>query len=245
MSDLHTEVYKFKYERLDEDVLVLAGDIGVGHQCIDFLNSLPKDLPIVFVAGNHEFYKQHKSNMEMWFAKELNNNIHWLNNSEWIFNGVRFLGGTMWSDFGLFGEAERWFVEDASKRGIADFHIIKNGNDRLFTIADCKHEFAQFDKFMRFALKQPFQGKTVVVSHHCPSLQSVHPRFLKSSITPYFASNCEHLMGWGASLFIHGHTHDSYDYNIEGTRVLCNPLGYGGLSGENKGGFNPNLIVEI
>lgn len=243
MSDLHTEGYKFKYERLDEDVLVLAGDIGVGPATIDFLKSLPKDLPIVYVAGNHEYYKNNFQVMNELFAEEFEGtNIHWLNNSEWVFDGVRFLGGTMHSDFGLFGEAERFFVEDASRRGINDFYCIKTGEiNRTWTVKDCKEEFAKFDEYMQFALKQPFGGKTVIVTHFCPSAQSVHPRFANSSITPFFTSNCEHLMGF-SDLFIHGHTHDSYDYQINGTRVVCNPRGYGS---ENHGGWNPNLIVEI
>lgn len=243
LSDFHTEGYKFDYERLDEDVLILAGDIGVGHGVIDWIQALPQDLPIVFVAGNHEFYGHHFSDMKKHFTEAFKDtNVHFLNNSEWVFNGVRFLGGTMWSNFGLFGEDQRHFVEYDSKRGITDFHVIRNGNDRLFSVEDCKHEFAEFDKYMRFALKQPFSGKTIVVSHHCPSRHSVHPRFMNSSITPYFTSDCEHLMGWGADLWVHGHTHDSYDYDIEGTRVVCNPRGYGN---ENRGGFDPNLIVEI
>lgn len=243
MSDLHTEGYKFKYERLDEDVLILAGDIGVGINTINFLKSLPKDLPIVYIAGNHEYYNNHFGAINELFAKEFaNSNIHWLNNSEWIFNDVRFIGGTMHSDFGLFGEAERWSVETASRRGINDFYCIGTGNpERSWTVKDCKEEFAKFDKFMRFALKQPFNGKTVVVSHFCPSAQSVHPMFKNSVITPFFASNCEHLIGF-SDLWVHGHTHDSYDYSIEGTRIVCNPRGYGK---ENTINFNPNLIIEI
>ena len=27
-------------------------------------------------------------------------------------------------------------------------------------------------------------------------------------------------------LWVHGHTHSSFDYNIHGTRVVCNPRGY-------------------
>jgi len=45
---------------------------------------------------------------------------------------------------------------------------------------------------------------------------------------------------------LHGHVHDSFDYQIAGCRVVANPAGYWhsyfGL--ENKQ-FNPNLIVEI
>lgn len=38
-----------------------------------------------------------------------------------------------------------------------------------------------------------------------------------------------------------GHTHDSFDYKVSETRVICNPKGYGS---ENKD-FNPNLIIHL
>ena len=40
-----------------------------------------------------------------------------------------------------------------------------------------------------------------------------------------FASDLDRLMG-KAALWIHGHTHDSFDYVLNGTRVVCNPRGY-------------------
>ena len=33
------------------------------------------------------------------------------------------------------------------------------------------------------------------------------------------------LDGSRAQLWIHGHTHDSFDYVVNGTRVVCNPRG--------------------
>lgn len=246
LSDLHTEGYNFIYERLDEDVLILAGDIGVGSKCIDWIKNLPKDLPIIFIPGNHEYYKYNFVEMnELFYKKFKNTNVHFLYNSEIIIDDVKFIGGPMWSNFELYGVTESYFAEKSSAIGIMDFHLIKTYGkfyeERPWTTLDCKEEFNKFDKFVKFALKQPFEGKIVVISHFCPSRHSVHPRFQFSSITPLFASDCEHLMG-KANLWVHGHTHDSYDYNIEGTRIVCNPKGYGN---ENRNGFNPTLIVEI
>jgi hypothetical protein len=44
-------------------------------------------------------------------------------------------------------------------------------------------------------------------------------------------------------LWIHGQTHESYDYRIGKTRVTCNPRGYASIE-ENKG-FKPDYMVEI
>jgi hypothetical protein len=48
------------------------------------------------------------------------------------------------------------------------------------------------------------------------------------------------LMG-KATLWIHGHTHDSFNYSVAGTRVLANPKGY---VNENKA-FDPSLVVTV
>lgn len=248
LSDLHTEGWAFKYNRLNEDVLVLAGDIGVGPRVVDFIKStFPADLPIVFVAGNHEYYKQNFEDTKRLFTESFEGtNVKFLNNDSRIINGVRFLGGTMFSDFGLYGEVYRYAAESDSERSIMDFHIVYTKEDNAFwSIKDHKAEFAKFDKYMKFMLKEPFEGKTVVVSHFLPSINSISDRFKGSNLNPYFASNCEHLMGF-SDLWLHGHTHDSFDYEIAGTRVVCNPKGYGAENSQwAKLYFNPNLIIEI
>jgi calcineurin-like phosphoesterase family protein len=242
LSDLHTEGGDFVYHRLDEDVLVLAGDIGVGAQTVKFIKSkFPKDLPIVFIAGNHEFYKHDFNQVKKLFTKEFKDtNVHYLDNSEVVLDGVRFLGSTMFSNFGLHGETERWFSEHDAKRYINDFQIIWNG-EYTWSIEDHKKEFEKAYKYMQRALDTTFNGKTVVVSHFLPTNSSVHPCWKNSSLNPYFASDCENLIGF-SELWLHGHTHDSCDYTLYGTRIVCNPRGYGV---ENKTDFNPNLILEI
>jgi hypothetical protein len=46
-------------------------------------------------------------------------------------------------------------------------------------------------------------------------------------------------------LWVHGHTHSSFDYKLGKTRIICNPRGYPGTFGDMGNDFNPNLIVEI
>ena len=59
---------------------------------------------------------------------------------------------------------------------------------------------------------------------------------------PCFASRLDGLIeASGPALWVHGHTHTSFDYRIAGTRVVCNPKGYGT---ENTA-FDPGLVVEI
>jgi len=76
-------------------------------------------------------------------------------------------------------------------------------------------------------LSEPFDGTVVVVTHHVPSSQSVHPWYASDLLTPAFASNLKDLMGGDrVALWIHGHMYESYDYEIYGSREVCNPRGY-------------------
>jgi calcineurin-like phosphoesterase family protein len=83
--------------------------------------------------------------------------------------------------------------------------------------------------------------KNIVVTHFCPSEKSIHEQFKGSSLNPYFTCNCENLMTEDVNLWIHGHTHSSFDYMFGSTRVVCNPRGY---KDENKD-FSSTLIVEV
>jgi hypothetical protein len=50
-----------------------------------------------------------------------------------------------------------------------------------------------------------------------------------------------------AALWVHGHTHSSFDYLLNGTRVVCNPRGYplrrqGGFENPD---FNASFAVDL
>jgi Icc-related predicted phosphoesterase len=83
----------------------------------------------------------------------------------------------------------------------------------------------------------------VIVTHHLPSYQSVPERFMGSAMNSCFVSNGAEKLIYEHSprLWIHGHTHDSFDYMLGDTRVVCNPVGYKGC----KTSYNKDLIVEI
>lgn len=61
-----------------------------------------------------------------------------------------------------------------------------------------------------------------------------------------FVSDLEaRILRWQPQLWMHGHTHDSFDYRIGATRVIANPRGYArdGVA-ENKS-FDPGLVIEV
>jgi Icc-related predicted phosphoesterase len=126
---------------------------------------------------------------------------------------------------------------------MTDFSIIQNGGQR-FTPEDAIQLHMASREWLVAILAEPFDGKTVIVTHHAPSSQSVHPRYARDLLTPAFASNLENLMGCDrAALWVHGHMHDPFDYEIYGTRVVCNPRGYAPNSLTPE--FRPEWVVEV
>jgi Icc-related predicted phosphoesterase len=123
LSDLHTEFASFSAPDTGADVVILAGDIGVGLDGIQWAASQFPKVPVIYVPGNHEYY-DHDIALIDELVKHSPPNIHVLNNDKIVLNGVRFLGSTLWTDFKLYGEGAAWFSRQRAKRSIEDFASI-------------------------------------------------------------------------------------------------------------------------
>jgi Icc-related predicted phosphoesterase len=242
LNDLHIEFEDFAPSATNADVVVLAGDIGVGMDGLRWAETRFPDRPVIYVPGNHEFYHQDIALIDEMKAQSPDH-IHALNDDQVVIDGVRFLGSILWTDFALFGEADKFFAMQQARQHMTDFSIIQNGSHR-FTPEDAIRLHTASRHWLAAMLAEPFDGKTVVVTHHAPSSRSVHPRYANDLLTPAFASNLENLMdGDRAALWVHGHMHESYDYEIYGTRVVCNPRGYAPAALNTD--FRSDLVMEV
>ena len=91
-------------------------------------------------------------------------------------------------------------------------------------------------------LETPFDGPTVVVTHHAPAWASVAERYRTDRVTAAYASDLSALiLATQPALWVHGHIHTPSDYRMGATRVICNPHGYG----RENPDFDPALVVEV
>ncbi|HXX86401.1 MAG TPA: metallophosphoesterase [Casimicrobiaceae bacterium] len=248
LSDLHLSLGTLPLPETDADAVILAGDVARPKEAIAWACALAK--PVFYVAGNHEFYG---GSIAATIAelKHLcaGTNVRVLDNDEVIFEGVRFLGATLWTDFRLFGNSEMRTVAIAQALElIRDFSRIRVGEaeQRLFAPADSAALFDAHAAWLDRKLSEPHAGPTVVITHHAPSPRSIHPRFADSPLNACFVSDAERLIdGSRVGLWIHGHTHDSFDYVLNGTRVVCNPRGYSKNGVNENPGFDADFIAEI
>jgi predicted phosphodiesterase len=248
LSDLHLSQAGFTPGASDADLVVLAGDIARPPEAVAWARSLGK--PVLYVAGNHEFYGGSlDGTVAQLRALCAGTDVHLLHDDELQWGGVRFLGTTLWTDFRLFGTgAGRDTAEEAASRFMRDFQRIRvaDAAPELLTPRNCAALFERHATWLQQKLDTPFDGTTVVITHHAPSPRSVHPRFEGSPVNACFVSQAEHLLGaQRAALWVHGHTHDSFDYTVHGTRVLCNPRGYHRNGADENVNFDPGLVVAV
>lgn len=254
-SDLHNEFEPFEsdpYLTGIADVIVLAGDIDLNIRGVTWAKSLSiaaGDKPIIMVAGNHEFYGGHfdQALVDM-RAAAAGSQVHLLENDEIIIDDVRFLGCTLWTDFELHGAGESMRVAaDEAGRRMNDFRKIAYGaggeTPRLLEPLDTIRRHHASRDWLASKLAMPFAGPTIVVTHYAPSSQSIADRFKSSPLSPAFASNLESMMGPEIALWVHGHVHDSFDYEINGTRIVCNPRGY--IPADPNPEFIKAMLVEV
>ncbi|UTC28395.1 metallo-dependent phosphatase-like protein [Brevundimonas phage vB_BpoS-Gurke] len=248
LSDLHLEFGGMgrDYTPAPCDVLVLAGDAATGVVGVIWADRHFPGVPVVYVPGNHEFYgkRRIKRHIEKMKAKavELGSSVHVLDDEALVIDGVRFLGATLWTDFNLYGT--QYLSMMAARRGMTDYRQIETEPMRLLTPEAVLSLHTRSVFFLREQLRLSHDGPTVVVTHHAPSERSSHPRYRGSELNPCYASRLEPLiLEYEPDLWVHGHMHDSSDYQIGKTRVLTNPRGY--IGHELNPNFDPNLIVEI
>lgn len=246
-SDLHLEFFSFKpYQGKPTiepapgaDLLVLAGDIARDSAALEIFKDWP--VPVLYVAGNHEFYKRNHEKLRPQLLEQGTGRVRYLEQDALEINGVRFLGCTLWTDYLLSGDQPGAMLE--ARNSLNDHKMIRYGNEP-FTPSKALALHQASRRWLEEQLAIPYTGKTVVITHHCPSEKSVAEKYLGDPLNAAFASNLDYMVEQ-ADLWIHGHTHCSFDYQLGKCRVVCNPRGYP-LSGggfENPG-FLPDLVVE-
>lgn len=232
------------------DVAIVAGDIYEWSvRAIDWLADYVRPrMRVVYVLGNHEYYRSSLTG-ELSAARRAaaDRGIHLLERDSVTIGDIRFLGTTLWTDYLLHSggsEVGRTANMNAARNGLADHHLIylSDLSDRLFDPIDAYARHASALLWLKQELAKPFDGKTVVVSHHAPHPGSIAQQWKGDRLTPAFVSDLSDVIErWQPALWVHGHIHHAFDYWVGATRVVCNPHGY---QSERAAGFQWDLVIE-
>jgi predicted phosphodiesterase len=259
-SDLHLEFTPFEVPAaLHYDVAILAGDISTpGGDAVRWAQRRDTfgGRPVILVPGNHEYYGTRRP-LERQRMRQLagGSNVHLLDGDAVEIDGVRFLGATLWTDFDLDtapdGSSTRAVAMRDARATMPDFTgMILEGrtaaSTRRFSPGQSRTLHHRARRWLEATRATPFDGPTVVVSHHGPSRHSLDPRFAGSALDPCFASDLPDTAFDGVDLWIHGHLHCSHDYRVGATRVLCNPRGVVNRRGQPENPrFDAACLIDV
>ena len=231
------------------DVCICAGGICEGgpERAVRYLGEhVSHKMPVILVPGNREYYRA--SLVEglreaIHLAAELYPNVYVLSRRSVVIGGYRFLGATLWSDFNLHGNMS-WAMRCA-QTGLDDYRQIKVSNTSLqpFSSGHASGQSHMDEHFLRSTLDKPFNGPTVVITHHAPSIMSLGPDFAGALLPASAVTNLEpDIARYQPVAWIHGHIYNRSDYFILGTRVICNPRGD---PAEPVPNFDPSFVVNL
>ncbi len=255
VSDLHMEFGKpFDVPMPgDADVMICAGDIlekGIVPTLEWLSSALARRLPVIVVAGNHEYYGAAviPSIEEARAVAARSPNIHFLENDTVEIDGIAFIGGTLWTDFKLGGrdpELAMYHAEyGVAGQSMNDYKRIKFAKNpyRRFKPIHAYRKHMETREFIASELRARANQQTVVVTHHAPSARSISAKHRDDPLSPCYASDLEDLiLETDPMMWVHGHVHQRHEYHVGITKVVANPRGYPG----ERSGFEPGLTVEI
>lgn len=257
-SDLHAEFWQpNKIDRIldmvvpplptdKETVALVAGDIGLAHKQQTWLKIISllskRFLAVIYVEGNHFFYHNDFFGriQELKTKVSLPKNVHFLENESVEINGVIFVGAMLWTDF----LGKEFFKMQYARKNMNDFVLIKKPDGLRLLPEDTVDLFHESKGYIFDVLADAGNKKTVVVTHHGVSPLSIHERFRGDSLNCAFMTDISNeIIDHGPYLWVHGHTHNSFDYALGKTRVVVNPYGYKDV--EVNPQFDKSLVIEL
>jgi len=245
LSDIHLEFAPFDVPETGADAVILAGDIGVGTKGLEWALRTFAGKPVIYVAGNHEYYHQHREDTDQALrAMASAAGAYFLQDDEVVLGGVRFLGSTLWTDFAANGEETVAQAQAQNGLMMNDYSVISTGDERRkFSPADALQLHQASRKFLEERLAVVHAGPTVVVTHHAPTPSSLPIWVQDGGLKAACFSRLEGMMdAKRVRLWVFGHTHWWVDEQIRGTRVVSNQRGY---PRQRVPAFDPGFLVEV
>lgn len=271
LSDLHIDSHDKqqlplgKIPMTDADVILVAGDTANGDAGMLWLQGQSQRLgkPIITIAGNHEYFYQDVLSFDKVLQSYDNltgiddvdsqshqsyQGVRFLQCGSVDFGSVRILGCTFWTDY----QYQR--TDDTMHTALSfmrDYRCIYCGDDtlNLFTPQMSVMLHQQQRAWLKQALKQAHDdGQTaIVMTHHSVSPLSVSDKYRCLSSNAAFVSDMSAWMHmpWSPKLWVHGHTHEAFDYQLGNTRVVVNPRAYPGEVSSTSLVFDWHKTVRV
>lgn len=259
LSDLHIDSYVRRHEFIGEipktaaDIIFVAGDTANSDDGMRWLQIQAKRLgvPVITIAGNHEYFGEDvlsfDKTLASWdnFDANAGQGLKVLQCQHLDIGDIRILGCTLWTDY-------QYQLTDetlaSAIRFMRDYQQIRAG-DELFTPQQSVQIHLKHRSWLKQALQEAatLDKKVVVMTHHSVSPLSVSEKYAKLPSNAAFVSDLSAWMheDWAPTLWVHGHTHEAFDYQIGRTRVVVNPRAYPGEISSTDLEFSWDKVVNV
>jgi predicted phosphodiesterase len=248
-SDLHVEFGDINLVNTSgADLLILAGDICMlkdldkqserGDRSRNFFLRVSQNWPrTLYVMGNHEHYSGDFAKGTERFRSfcEVHHitNITLLDKQMVTIDGYDFFGGTLWTDF---NSMDSMTMHNAAT-AMNDYQAVKNTDDTVSWKFLPKHALRDHTRMVGYLQtcmdtyreSGRTDNRVVVITHHAPSRKSIHEKYAHDALmNGNFYTDMDAFIESNPQiqLWVHGHMHDPFDYEVGSTRVVCNPRGY-------------------
>lgn len=234
-SDLHLEhrsqeAWEFEGQ---PDVVVLAGDIHTKSRGVDWARSTFGDTPVVYVLGNHEGWgKRWEDVLSKMKEQARGTNVHVLHRNSVVLCGIRFLGATFWTDFSGWHDKQQAYDaalmvhQDRYAPGMRDYRKIRTASYRRLHPRDVLSWNTQDKNFLLSEASEHFDGPTVVVSHHPPSLTAQKHPSQDPSDAGYASDWEDGVRKIAPSAWLYGHTHSPKYFHVGETLMASHAVGH-------------------
>lgn len=246
-SDLHIEFpenkefLKSNPLQAKGDILILAGDIVpfvVMNKHDDFFNYISDNFKYTFwIPGNHEYYYFDITKKIGSINEKIRSNVFLVNNTSVQHDDIKFIFSTLWS---MIDPSNQWTIQ----RSMSDFQVIKHKED-FFTPFHYNQLHQDSIRFVKKELNKVRSEKTIVVSHHVPTLLNYPEKYKGDILNQAFAVELYDLIEKSKiNYWIFGHHHQNIDnFSIGKTRLVTNQLGY--LSDNEHDLFKLDAIFHL
>ena len=241
LSDLHLE-FRGKYPTISTkaDIIVVAGDLAASTPATGTFWAWVRtktDVPILYVLGNHEFYGHCWPDIiDNYRRVAEDHRITVLENDTFIYNGIYFLGTTLWTDL------DSGKCIPAAINSMNDFYYIRKKKGK-FQVQDWLNAHKQAVGWLEDELTKQKHSTKVVITHHGPSFYLVSEMFKGDVLNGAFFAQLDNLiLHANPDLWLYGHSHCFCDKEIGSTRCIANPRGY---PYEDTTGFKDPFLIEV
>lgn len=248
LSDLHREFGHTPLPEVAADIVVLAGDIDRSTRGVAWARQTFPDVPVLYVAGNHEHYEERIGRLhEKLREAAAGSNVHILENEAFELDGCRFFGATLWTDFNLFGDRlTAMTTAGAKEKGMNDYRKIRREDTGRLQPKHTAMLHADSRLALTNFLTSGDRARSIVITHHAPSIRSLPEHKHAEPISAAYASNLEDLIiANGPAIWVHGHIHHPRDYAIGNTRIVNNAFGYLDRGEIENHAFRGDLVLKV